>query len=60
MELDVHDALRVGVAEVVLGLGVHLNDDLGEKTDVAEKYPEKTTEMATLLEKIKRDGKTRF
>ncbi len=38
----------------------HLNDDLGEKTNVAEKYPEKITEMAALLDKIKRDGKTRF
>ena len=37
----------------------HLHDDLGENTNIAEKYPDKTAEMAALLEKIKQDGKSR-
>jgi hypothetical protein len=31
----------------------HLKDDIGEKNNLAEKYPEKVKEMASLLEKIK-------
>lgn len=37
----------------------HLNGDLGEKINVADKYPDKTKEMADLLEKIKQAGKSR-
>jgi arylsulfatase A-like enzyme len=37
----------------------HLNDDLGEKTDVAAKYPKKTKELASLLEQVRQAGRSR-
>ncbi len=37
----------------------HLNDDLGESTNVSGKYPKKTEEMSQMLQKIRRDGRTR-
>ncbi|MCK4999613.1 MAG: arylsulfatase [Anaerohalosphaera sp.] len=37
----------------------HLNDDLGEKTDVADKYPEKVTELGKMLAELKQAGRSR-
>lgn len=37
----------------------HLKDDLGEKNNVATQYPQRVTEMAALLQKIRQQGRSR-
>jgi arylsulfatase A-like enzyme len=37
-----------------------LSTDLGEKTNLAEKYPEKVLALDSLLYKIRKDGRTRY
>ena len=37
----------------------HLNDDLGEKANVAEKYPEKAKELSDLLKSLRDAGRSR-
>jgi arylsulfatase A len=37
----------------------HLKDDLGEKNNVAAQYPPRVTEMAALLQKIRKQGRSR-
>jgi len=37
----------------------NLNDDIGEKNNLAEKYPDIVNELSELLNKIKESGKTR-
>jgi arylsulfatase A-like enzyme len=38
----------------------NLKNDIGEKINLADKYPAKLKELADLLKKIRDDGKTRF
>lgn len=42
-----------------LGELYYLKDDIGEKTNVAEKYPDKVQELKLLIEKEKRMSPTK-
>jgi arylsulfatase A-like enzyme len=37
----------------------YLKDDLGEKNNVAAQYPERVREMASLLQRIRQQGRSR-
>jgi arylsulfatase A len=37
----------------------NLRDDLGEKKNVAAQYPQRVTELAALLQKIRQQGRSR-